>query len=130
MSGNHGSTKRMDLQLAAYAAGKDVYTRAPTVREMFPRKRITTLMQDKSRLTQVMNNLRHSAHRTQESHNKQLQMYLDRERFQQNASWRAEYDRLASTTHREPYLQKRMDDLKEVMQIPDASDMKSKLFNK
>ena len=68
----------MDLQLAAYAAGKDVYTRAPTVREMFPRKRITTLMQDNGRLTQVMNNLRHSAHRTQESHNKQVQMYLDR----------------------------------------------------
>jgi hypothetical protein len=58
-------------------------------------------------------------------------MYLDRERFQQNASWRAEYDRLASSsTPIEPYLQKRMDDLKEVMQIPDASDMKSKLFNK
>ena len=67
MSGNRGSTKRMDLQLAAYAAGKDVYTRTPTVREMFPRKRITTLMQDNGRLTQVMNNLRHSAHRTQES---------------------------------------------------------------
>jgi hypothetical protein len=130
MSGNRGSTIRMDLQLAAYAAGKDVYTRVPTVREMFPRKRITTLMQDNGRLTQVMNNLRHSAHRTQESHNKQVQMYLDRERFQQNASWRAEYDRLASTTHRAPYLQKRMDDLKEVMQIPDASDMKSRLLNK
>ena len=130
MCGNRGSTKRMDLQLAAYAAGKDVYTRTPTVREMFPRKRITKLMQDKGRLTQVMNSLRHSAHRTQGSHNKQVQMYLDRERFQQNVSWRAEYDRLASTTPREPHLQKRLDDLKDVMQIPDASDMKTKLFNK
>ncbi len=103
MSGNRGSTKRMDLQLAAYAAGKDVYTRTPTVREMFPRKRITTLMQDNGR--------------------------LDRKRFQKSASWGAEYDRLASTTPRAPYMQKRLDD-KDVMQIPDASDMKSRLFNK
>ncbi len=57
-------------------------------------------------------------------------MYLDRETFQQNASWRTEYDKLAFTTHRAPYIQKRMDDLKEVMQIPEASDPKSRLFNK
>ena len=47
----------MDLQLAAYAAGKEVYnTSKPTpINQMFPRKRFQTLLQDTRQLTQVMN---------------------------------------------------------------------------
>ena len=121
----------MDLQLAAYAAGKEVYnTSKPTpINQLFPRKRIQTLMQDNRALTQVMNRVRHEQHRTREAHNRQVEMYLNRERFQQNATWRAEYDRLQSAALKTPILQKRLENLASVMQV-DLPDAKSQLFSK
>jgi vacuolar-type H+-ATPase catalytic subunit A/Vma1 len=121
----------MDLQLAAYAAGKEAYnTSRPTpINQLFPRKRFQTLMQDNRELTQVMNRARHEQYRTREAHNKQVEMYLARERFQQNATWRAEYDRLQSAAMKTPMMQKRLENLAAVMKV-DTPDAKSELFNK
>ena len=121
----------MDLQLAAYAAGKEAYnTSRPTpINQLFPRKRFQTLMQDNRELTQVMNRARHEQHRTREAHNKQVEMYLARERFQQNATWQAEYDRLQAAAMKTPMMQKRLENLAAVMKVgpPDA---KTELFYK
>jgi hypothetical protein len=56
-------------------------------------------------------------------------MYLARERFQQNASWRAEYDRLRSSAIITPTMQKRLENLAAVMK-PEAADGKTELFIK
>ena len=121
----------MDLQLAAYAAGKEAYnTSRPTpLTQLFPRRRFQTLMQDQRQLTQVMNRARHEQHRTREAHNRQVQMFLDRERYQQNATWRAEYDRLQAETLKTPMMQKRLENLASVMQV-DLPDAKTQLFSK
>ena len=114
----------MDLQLAAYAAGKEAYnTSRPTpINQLVPRKRFQTLMQDNRQLTQVMNRARHEQHKTREAHNRQVEMYLARERFQQNATWRSEYDRLQAADFKTPMMQKRLENLASVMQVdlPDA----------
>ena len=44
----------------------------------------------------LMRRLRHSAHKRHENHTKQVQFLLDRNRYQQNQTWLAEYDRLTS----------------------------------
>ena len=122
----------MDLQLAAYAAGRqDLYNlpKPVPIHQLFPRKRFQSLMQDNRQLAQVMNRARHEQHRTRESHNKQVEMYLARERFQQNASWRAEYDRLRSSAIITPTMQKRLENLAAVMK-PEAADGKTELFLK
>jgi vacuolar-type H+-ATPase catalytic subunit A/Vma1 len=121
----------MDLQLAAYAAGKEAYnTSKPTpINQMFPRKRFQTLMQDNRQLTQVMNRARHEQHKTREAHNRQVQMFLDRERYQQNATWRAEYDRLQAAPRQTPMMQKRLENLAAAMQV-DLPDAKTQLFSK
>ena len=121
----------MDLQLAAFAAGKRAYnTSRPTpLNQLFPRKRFQTLMQDNRELTQVMNRARHEQHRTREAHNKQVEMYLARGRFQQNATWQAEYDRLQSAAMKTPMMQKRLENLATVMKV-DTPDAKTELFNK
>ena len=121
----------MDLQLAAYAAGKEAYnTSRPTpLNKLFPRKRFQTLMQDNRQLTQVMNRARHEQHRTREAHNKQVETLLARERFQQNATWRAEYDRLQSAAMKTPMMQRRLENLAAAMKV-DTPDAKSELFNK
>jgi hypothetical protein len=102
----------MDLQLAAYAAGKEAYnTSRPTpINQLFPRKRF-------------------EQHKTREAHNRQVQMYLDRERFQQNATWRSEYDRLQAADFKTPTMQKRLENLASAMQV-DLPDAKSALFSK
>ena len=121
----------MDLQLAAFAAGQRVYnTSRPTpLNQLFPRKRFQTLLQDTRDLSQVMNRARHEQHRTREAHNKQVEMYLARGRFQQNATWQAEYDRLQSAAMKTPMMQKRLENLATVMKV-DTPDAKTELFNK
>ena len=76
-----------------------------------------------------MNRARHEQHKTREAHNRQVQMFLDRERYQQNATWRAEYDRLQSAALKTPMMQKRLENLASAMQV-DLPDAKSALFNK
>ena len=65
----------------------------------------------------IAKRLRQSTWRRAESHNKQLQHFLDRERYQQNASWQSEYDRLRSTytPGLQPYVDDRMQALGEMI---------------
>ena len=61
--------------------------------------------------------LRNSAYTRFENHNKQLQHFLDRNRFQQNETWRAEYDRLHALQSNEmtEAIAQRMQDLRDVI---------------
>ena len=63
--------------------------------------------------------MRHSTWQRQESHNKQLQHFLDRERYQQNQTWQSEYDRLASRSAAgvalQPFVNARLETLKTLM---------------
>ena len=107
----------IDLQLAAYKAKHYHFVDQKPTRAMFKRKRIDVLRQDRNRYHEVMTRTRHDTWRRQEAHNKQLQHFLDRERFQQNATWQAEYDRLATEygPAMQPYIDDRMDRLKEMI---------------
>jgi len=109
----------IDLDIAAYNAGKPVPpTPGPTLREIFARKRVYALSGNDSRArTEMISRLRHSTWRRHEHHNKQMQHFLDRERFQKNQTWQAEYDRLRSNyaPGLQPYLDDRMDKLKELI---------------
>ena len=99
----------MDLNLAAYKEHKFKYADPkPRLRELFMRKRITSLKEDPNRYSEIAKRMRHDTWRRAESHNKQLQHFLDRERFQQNQTWQSEYDRLRTTYA--PGLQPHVDD--------------------
>jgi len=98
----------MDLELAAYKQGKpfakfnDGPQPIPRRRPIMFRPLVDGTATD---LDKIVKRLRHSSWRRQENHNKQLQMFLNRERFQQNATWQAEHDRLLSSTVIAPGLQ-------------------------
>ena len=110
----------MDLQLAAYKAqkrgyhdprpldGNPIALKMPVV-ETAARTRVFSSMAKK---------LRHSAWRRQESYNKQLALFLNRERFQQNQTWQGEYERLTSTTTApglQPFVNARLEQLKTLL---------------
>lgn len=122
----------IDLDLAAYAAGKaNPYSRpTPKPRELFPRRRFHTIQQNRGERDRVMKSLRDSTWRRHEHHQKQLQHFIDRERFQENETWRAEYERLASVPPLElaPDVYKRMGDLRDA--IVNKPDPKSVLLSK
>ena len=89
----------MDLNIAKFAANQPLSIdpkprKRP--REMFPRRRWDTIKQERGPLIDAVAALRHSSYHRFEAHNKQLQHFLDRDRFQRNEGWRAEYDRLQS----------------------------------
>ena len=109
----------LDLQLAAFAIDRNLYKKRVQhpPREMFPRRQYSVIMSDPTALDRVAKNTRNSTWRRAESHNKQLQHFLDRERFQQNASWRAEFERLSAIPPAglQPHVAERMQALKEVI---------------
>ena len=109
----------MDLQLAAYKAGKQVYVDPKPIdlRTMFPQRRVKTLAQRRTALDIIAKQMRDSTWRRHESHEKQLKHFLDRERFQQNATWQAEYDRLASVPAPalQPFVNARLETLKSLL---------------
>ena len=103
----------MDLELAAYKQGKPfaVFNAGP---QPIPRRRpmmfkplIDSTATD---LDKIVKRLRHSSWRRQENHNKQLQMFLNRERYQQNQTWQAEHDRLLSEQAVAPGLQQQVNE--------------------
>ena len=97
----------MDLELAAFAKGKKNFD----YRNPIPKKRRAFYNGYKNgnlQLSLFVKKMRHNNWRTVENHNKQLQVLLDRERFQQHKSWQMEYDRLRSTG---PVSNGRIDDL-------------------
>ena len=111
----------MDLQLAAYKAGKYQFIDPPKpLTAMFPRKRITTLPDSRGTLDLIAKQLRDSTWRRHESHEKQLKYHLDRERFMQNKTWQHEYDNLLAVLpqNRLQYTKDRMDELRRLMGVP------------
>ena len=108
----------MDLQLAEYKAGKYQFQDPVTAnRALFKRPRIMAYAQSRTGLDLITKQLRDSTWRRHESHNKQLKHFLDRERYQQNATWQGEYDRLASVPAPglQPFVDARLDTLKSLL---------------
>ncbi len=67
---------------------------------------------------ELMKRIRDSAWRRNEGHNKQVAFLLNQERFQQNASWQSEYDRLASrevAPELQPFVNARLEQLKNLL---------------
>ena len=105
----------IDLQLAQLAAG-----RGPTResnRVLFRQPRIKAYAQSRTGLDLITKQLRDSTWRRQESHDKQLKHFLDRDRFQRNATWQGEYDRLASqpAAALQPFVDARLEQLKDLL---------------
>ena len=105
----------IDLQLAQLAAG-----RGPTResnRVLFRQPRIRAYAQSRTGMDLITRQLRDSTWRRQESHDKQLKHFLDRDRYQRNATWQGEYDRLASqpTPALQPFLDARLEQLKDLL---------------
>ena len=109
----------MDLQLAQYKAGKQIFfdPKQTDLRTMFPRRRMQTLAQRQSALDIIAKQMRDSTWRRHESHEKQLKHFLDRERFQQNQTWQSEYDRLAAlpAPDLQPFVNARLETLKSLL---------------
>ncbi len=108
----------MDLQLAAYKADKYQFVDPPkSLRALFPRKRIKMLSDSRGTLDLIAKQLRDSAWRRHESHEKQLKYHLDRERFMQNKTWQSEYDNLMAVLpqNRLEYTKDRMEELRWLM---------------
>ena len=108
----------IDLELAEYKAGK-YQSQDPVAayKALLKRPRIMAYAQSRTGLDLITKQLRDSTWRRHESHNKQLKHFLDRERYQQNATWQGEYDRLASVPAPglQPFVDARLDTLKALM---------------
>ena len=112
----------MDLQLAAYKADRfkfvDSLPPQPVLGSRQPRLFVPLRSRD-THLDSIAKRMRHSTWKQQESHNKQLQHFLDRERYQQNQTWQSEYDRLASRSATgvalQPFVNARLEALKTLM---------------
>ncbi len=108
----------MDLQLAEYKAGKQMFVDPkPPIQNLFPRHRVKTQAQRRTELDIIAKQMRDTTWRRHESHEKQLKHFLDRERFHQNATWQAEYDRLASVPApgMQPFVNARLETLKSLL---------------
>ena len=104
----------IDLKLAAYTTSKPT----PTVKEIFARKRVHALSGNDSRARlELLAKIRQSTWRRHEHQNKQMQYFQDRERFQKNQTWQAEYDQLKSAyvPGLEPFIDDRVDKLKDMI---------------
>ena len=111
----------MDLQLAQYKAGKQMYfdPKPINIQNMFPRRRMQAQAQRQTTLDLIAKQMRDSTWRRHESHEKQLKHFLDRERFQQNQTWQGEYDRLAAVPAQglQPFVNARLETLKSLLQV-------------
>jgi hypothetical protein len=108
----------MDMQLAEYKAGRQMFVDPkPPIQNLFPRRRITTIAQNRTTLDLIAKQMRDATWRRHESHEKQLKHFLDRERFQQNQTWQSEYDRLAAipAPGLQPFVNARLESLKTLL---------------
>lgn len=109
----------MDLQLAAYAAGKRGYVEQRFGPNPIPDRRPVVQTAKMSRaFDEMAKRMRHDAYKRQEIMGKQLGLLLDRERFAQNQTWQAEYDRLKSTAAApglQPFVDARTEQLKALL---------------
>ena len=105
----------IDLQLAQLAEGRGPTRESNHV--LFRQPRIKAYMQSRMGLDLITRQLRDSTWRRQEHHDRQLKLFLDRDRFQRNASWQGEYDRPASQPNPalQPFLDSRLEQLKDLL---------------
>jgi hypothetical protein len=111
----------MDLQLAAYKQGK-TFAKFNEGPQPIPKRRPAFFMPlhdgSNTDLDKIVKRLRHSTWKRQESHNKQLQHFINRENYSQNQTWQNEHDRLASVETApglQPFVNQRLDALKSLM---------------
>ena len=104
----------LDIQLANRVVERG---NVPHPSQLFPRRQYHAIMRDPTKLDEIAKLARASTWRRMEGHNKQVQHFLDRERFQQNATWRAEFERLSAIPlpQLQPHVAERMEALKEVI---------------
>ena len=105
----------IDLQLAAHKQQTRPATTSPAWNsQLFRRPRIQGYSKTRNGMDLITKQLRDSTWRRHEAHEKQLKHFLDRDRFQRNATWQGEYDRLTSqqTAAMQPFLHDRIEQLK------------------
>ena len=113
----------MNLEIAAYARGKNIFPAFNPGPQPIPKRKpilfTPNMTKNKTDLQKIVQKLRHSSQQRQESHNKQLEMFVNRQRFLQNENIHNEYDRLRSTGHTapglQPFLDSRIEELKNIM---------------
>jgi hypothetical protein len=88
----------IDLALAQYKRDRKMAPefRAPDGNPILKKEAIVQSAVRNKTFDKLMRRLRHGAHKRHENHTKQVQFLLDRNRYQQNQTWLAEYDRLTS----------------------------------
>ena len=112
----------MDLEIAAYKRGNH-FAKFNDGPQPVPRRRPAFFMplidRQPTDLDKFVKKLRHSTWRRQESHNKQLQHFINRENYIQNQTWQAEHDRLLGSTDvpagLQPFVNQRLESLKNMM---------------
>ena len=103
----------IDLQLAAH---RPMLNAPKWDRRLFQQPRIRGYAQSRNGLDLLTKQLRDSTWRRHESHEKQLKHFLDRDRFQRNATWQGEYDRLSSQMiPGQPLITARLEELKDLL---------------
>ena len=107
----------IDLQLAAHKQQIRPATSPAWNSQLFRRPRIQGYSKTRNGMDLITKQLRDSTWRRHEAHEKQLKHFLDRDRFQRNATWQGEYDRLTSqqTAAMQPFLHDRIEQLKDLL---------------
>ena len=88
----------IDIALAQYKRDRQMAPefRAPDGNPILKKEAVVRSAVRNKTFDKLMRRLRHGAHKRHENHTKQVQFLLDRNRYQQNQTWLAEYDRLTS----------------------------------
>jgi hypothetical protein len=88
----------IDIALAQYKRDRQMAPefQAPDGNPILKKEAVVRSAVRNKTFDKLMRRLRHGAHRRHENHTKQVQFLLDRNRYQQNQTWLAEYDRLTS----------------------------------
>ena len=112
----------IDLEIAKYKYNRlnryQVEPRDWDDNPIFKRRAVIETAARHHDYAELMKRIRDSAWRRNEGHNKQVAFLLNQERFQQNASWQSEYDRLASrevAPELRPFVQARLEELKNLL---------------
>jgi hypothetical protein len=110
----------IDIALAKYKHDKQIAPdfRAPDGNPVLQKQAIVRSAIRNRVFDELVKRMRDGAHLCHEGHTKQVQFLLDRERYLQNQTWQAEYDRLASfvvAPRLQPSVNARLDDLKTLL---------------
>ena len=110
----------IDLEIAKYAQNKGGY-QAPKDFDGNPilkKRAVVKTLKSSRAYNEALKTMRDTAYLRNEGHNKQVAMLLNRERYQQNATWQGEYDRLASRAvapELQPFVNARLEELKKML---------------